>query len=235
MKTKATGVCMSDWHLMKGDWAAKLPIVLGHEAAGIIEEVGPGVFGLKPGDHVIFSFKSNCGQCRYCSDGRTALCNGHNDTPGWMQFDGTSRLRYKGEPVYQMTRIGTFAEAVVCPAEQVVKIRKDMPFAQAALVGCSVATGVGAVIRHAKIEPGSSVLVIGCGGVGLNIVQGARLAGAKDIMLSICWRTNSPLPRPLAQHIASMPHKAMSPSRSRPSRVDLVWTMPSMPSAVQQP
>ena len=182
VKVKATGVCMSDWHMIIGDWPAKLPMVLGHEAAGIIEEVGPGVGKIKKGDHVIFSFRPHCGHCTYCSRGRSVLCVGHNDTPGIGMYDGTTRVKFNGETVYQMSRIGTFGEYVVCSEENVVAIRKDMPWAQAALVGCSVATGVGAVMRHAKVDAGSTVLVIGCGGVGLNIVQGAKLAGARRII-----------------------------------------------------
>ncbi len=182
VRVKAAGVCMSDWHIMNGDWPLPLPMVLGHEAAGVVVENGPGVGGVAPGDHVIFSFRPHCGRCRYCASGRTVLCVGHNDTPRWLMHDGTARVRLNGEPVNQMARIGTFSEEVVCPAEQVVRIRPDLPFTHAAIIGCSVATGVGAVIRHARVPAGSSVLVIGCGGVGLNVVQGARLAGAGPII-----------------------------------------------------
>ena len=182
VKVKAAGVCMSDWHIMNGDWPLPLPMVLGHEAAGEVVEVGPGVTNVKKGDHVIFSFRSNCGHCAYCSRGKTVLCIGHNDTSRWVQHDGTSRVKLNGEPVNVMARIGTFTEYSVCPAEQLVPVRKDLPWTHAAIIGCSVATGVGAAIRHAKVEPGSSVLVVGCGGVGLNVIQGARLAGAKTII-----------------------------------------------------
>jgi S-(hydroxymethyl)glutathione dehydrogenase/alcohol dehydrogenase len=182
VEVKAAGVCMSDWHIMIGDWPLPLPMVLGHEAAGIVAELGPGVSNVKRGDHVIFSFRPHCGHCRYCSTGRTVLCSGHNDTPRWRMHDGSARLKLNGEPVNQMARIGTFSEYVVCPAEQVVAVRKDLPWTHAAVIGCRVATGVGAVIRHANLEAGSSVLVVGCGGVGLNVVQGAKLAGAKVII-----------------------------------------------------
>jgi S-(hydroxymethyl)glutathione dehydrogenase/alcohol dehydrogenase len=182
VQVKAAGVCMSDWHIMNGDWPMPLPMVLGHEAAGIVVETGPGASAVARGDHVIFSFRPHCGHCRYCSSGRTVLCIGHNDTPRWVMHDGTARIRLNGEPVNQMARIGTFSEYVVCPAEQVVKVRADLPFTHAAIIGCSVATGVGAVIRHARVAPGSSVFVVGCGGVGLNVVQGARLAGARTII-----------------------------------------------------
>jgi len=182
VKMKAAGVCQSDWHMINGDWPSLLPLVPGHEAAGIVEQVGDGVTTVKPGDHVIFSFRPQCGQCRYCSSGRPVLCIGRNNTPGTTLFDGTLRLKHKGAGLNQMARIGTFSEQVVVPAEMVVPIRKDMPWPQAALIGCCVATGVGAVTRHAKIEAGSTVLVIGCGGVGLNIVQGAVLSGARKII-----------------------------------------------------
>src|SRR5437667_6557623 len=182
VRVKAAGICMSDWHIMNGDWPLPLPMVLGHEAAGIVVECGPNVGHVAPGDHVIFSFRPHCGRCRYCSSGRTVLCIGHDDTPRWRMHDGTARVKLNGEPVNQMARIGTFSEEVVCPAEQVVRIRKELPFTHAAIIGCSAATGLGAVIRHGRVPAGSSVLVIGCGGVGLNVVQGARLAGASPII-----------------------------------------------------
>ena len=182
VKTKAAGVCMSDWHIMIGDWPMPMPMVLGHEAAGEVVEIGPGVTNTKVGDHVIFSFRENCGHCTYCTKGRVVLCTGRNAAPRGRLFDGTARMFLNGEPVNQMARIGTFAESVVCAAEMVVPVRKDLPWTHAAIIGCSVATGVGAVTRHAKIEAGATVAVVGCGGVGLNIVQGARLAGARTII-----------------------------------------------------
>ena len=182
VKMKASGVCQSDWHVMNGDWPSPMPIVPGHEAAGEITACGPGVTTVKPGDHVIFSFRPHCGRCRYCTEGRTVLCIGRSGSPPGTLYDGTLRLKHKGQGINQMARIGTFAEEVVVPEEMVVPIRQDMPWPQAALVGCCVATGVGAVTRHAKIEAGSSVLVIGCGGVGLNAIQGAMLSGARIIV-----------------------------------------------------
>jgi S-(hydroxymethyl)glutathione dehydrogenase / alcohol dehydrogenase len=182
VRVKATGVCHSDWHIINGDWPLPLPMVLGHEAAGIVDAVGAGVTNVAAGDHVIFSFRPHCGRCLYCTIGRSILCDGHNDTARWVMFDGTHRLRRHGDGINQMARIGTFAEQVVCPAEQLVPVRKEMPWAQAALLGCCVPTGVGAVTRCASVEAGASVLVIGCGGVGLNVVQGARLAGASIIV-----------------------------------------------------
>src|SRR5712664_4136973 len=181
VRVKAAGVCHSDWHIMNGDWQLPLPMVLGHEAAGIVEEVGAGVTTVKPGDHIIFSFRPQCGRCLYCSLGRSILCDGHKSAR-WAMLDGSHRLTHKGQNINQMARIGTFSESVVCPAEMLVPIRKEMPWAQAALMGCCVPTGVGAVTHCAKVEAGASVLVVGCGGVGLNVVQGARLAGAGKII-----------------------------------------------------
>jgi S-(hydroxymethyl)glutathione dehydrogenase / alcohol dehydrogenase len=181
VRVMASGVCHSDWHVINGDWQLPLPMVLGHEAAGVVEEVGQGVSTVQPGEHIIFSFRPQCGRCFYCSTGRSVLCDGHK-TARWGMLDGTLRLRRDGQEIYQLARIGTFAEYVVCPAEMLIPIRKEMPWAQASLVGCSVPTGVGAVTNAARVEPGSSVLVVGCGGVGLNVVQGARLAGASRII-----------------------------------------------------
>jgi len=181
VRVKAAGVCHSDWHIINGDWTLPLPMVLGHEAAGIVEDVGAGVGNVKPGDHVIFSFRPQCGRCLYCSIGRSILCDGHQ-TARWAMLDGTCRLKRDGQDIFQMARIGTFAESVVCPAEMLVPIRKEMPWPQAALMGRCVPTGVGAVTRCAEVEAGATVVVIGCGGVGLNVVQGARLAGARMIV-----------------------------------------------------
>src|SRR2546427_3447116 len=158
-----------------------LPMVLGHEAAGVVEEVGPGVSNVRRGDHIIFSFRPHCGRCFYCSSGRSILCDGYASAR-FVMLDGTHRLRRNGQDINQMARLGTFAESVVCPAEMLVPISRDMPWPQAALIGCAVPTGVGAVTRCAQVEAGASVLVIGCGGVGLNVVQGAKLAGAATIV-----------------------------------------------------
>ena len=181
VRVKAAGICHSDWHIMNGDWPLPLPMALGHEAAGVVEEVGPGVVNVKPGDHVIFSFRPQCGRCLYCSLGRSILCDGHKSAR-FAMLDGSHRLRRDGQNINQMARIGTFSEFVVCPAEMLVPVRKEMPWPQAALVGCCVPTGVGAVTACARVEAGASVLVIGCDGVGLNVVQGARLAGAGMIV-----------------------------------------------------
>jgi S-(hydroxymethyl)glutathione dehydrogenase/alcohol dehydrogenase len=177
----SAGVCHSDYHVMKGEWKSPLPMVLGHEAAGVVEKVGPGVNMSKPGDHVILNFRPNCGWCRYCTVGRPVLCNGA-DTARWTLFDGTVRLHKGNQDIYHFARTASFAEYVVVPQSGAVPVRDDMPLDKACLVGCSVMTGVGSVINTAKVEPGSSVMVIGCGGVGLNVIQGAVLAGAGRII-----------------------------------------------------
>jgi Zn-dependent alcohol dehydrogenase len=177
----ATGVCHSDYHVIKGEWKYGLPMILGHEAAGTVEAVGPGVTDVKPGDHAVLSFRPACGACRLCAMGRSVLCEGR---PGdrFKMFDGTARVHRNGEDLLVLGRIGSFAEQVVVPAEQVVPVRNDVPMDVLALIGCAVTTGVGAVINAAKVEPGSSVAVIGCGGVGLNVIQGAALVNAGRII-----------------------------------------------------
>jgi S-(hydroxymethyl)glutathione dehydrogenase/alcohol dehydrogenase len=181
VRLASAGVCHSDYHVMKGEWKTPLPIVLGHEAAGVVERVGPGVTLSRPGDHVILNFRPNCGWCRYCTVGRPVLCNGA-DTDRWMMFDGTPRLHKGNQDIYHFARTASFAQYAVVPQSGAVPVRQDMPLDKACLIGCSVMTGVGSVINTARVEPGSSVMVIGCGGVGLNVIQGARLAGAARII-----------------------------------------------------
>lgn len=181
VRIASAGVCYSDYHIMKGEWTMPMPMVLGHEAAGVVEKIGARVSRLAPGDHVILNFRPNCGTCRHCVVGRPVLCSGI-ETARWFMFDGSVRLHKAGKDIHHFSRTASFAEYAVVPESGAVKVRKDMPLDKAALVGCSVMTGVGAAINTAKVEPGSSVLVIGCGGVGLNIIQGAALAGAGRII-----------------------------------------------------
>lgn len=181
VRIAATGVCHSDWHYVKGEWSAPLPAVLGHEAAGVVEALGEGVDGLAPGDHAILSFRPNCGRCFYCTTGRSVLCNGWPNA--WLgMHDGTRRLHLRGQDLSAMSRLGSFAEYAVVPAEQVIPIPKHAPLPVAALVGCAVATGVGAVLNAAQVAPGATVAVIGCGGVGLCAVMGATLVNARRIV-----------------------------------------------------
>jgi S-(hydroxymethyl)glutathione dehydrogenase / alcohol dehydrogenase len=180
----AAGVCHSDLHVVRGEWPHPLPVVLGHEGSGIVAAVGPGVTSLSPGDHVVLSWVPACGQCRYCRLGRPAQCQPAAEViaPGGVLYDGTSRLRVGGEPAYHYLGVSSFAERVVVPESGAIRVRPDAPLEIAALVGCAVATGVGAVRNTAGVPPGATVAVIGCGGVGLSCVQGARLAGAARIV-----------------------------------------------------
>ena len=184
VKVAAAGVCHSDLHVTRGEWLMPLPLVLGHEGSGTVVEVGPDVTGLAEGDHVVLSWVAPCGACRHCLAGREARCEVAANVvgPGGVLHDGTSRLTVDGQTAHHYLGVSSFAEYVVVPASGAIKIRDDAPLDTMALVGCAVATGVGAVRNTAGVEPGSSVVVIGCGGVGLSVVQGARLAGAERII-----------------------------------------------------
>jgi len=180
----AAGVCHSDLHIVRGEWTHPTPVVLGHEGSGIVAAIGPGVTAVSPGDHVVLSWVPACGRCPYCRLGRPAQCQLAAEViaPGGVLYDGTSRLRSGGEAAYHYLGVSSFAERVVVPESGAVKVREDAPLELAALVGCAVATGVGAVRNTARVPPGATVAVIGCGGVGLSCVQGARLAGAARIV-----------------------------------------------------
>jgi S-(hydroxymethyl)glutathione dehydrogenase / alcohol dehydrogenase len=179
----AGGVCHSDLHAMTGHLAVALPAILGHEGAGVVADVGPGVTSVKAGDHVIPLWRLSCGVCEYCSDGRPALCNtGLQIRMTGRLTDGSTRFRLDGQEIKHFAGVSTFSEYSVVPEGAVLKIPDDLPLDRAALMGCAVITGVGAVINCAKVRPGSSVVVFGTGGVGLNAVQGARLAGAEKII-----------------------------------------------------
>ena len=189
VKTMVSGVCHSDLHFVNGTWPAKLlgplPAVLGHEAAGIVEAVGEDVTYVQPGDHVIMSFKPFCGSCKFCTSGRPNLCV---DPKVWRP--ARDRLSWDGKPVSVMSSVGSFAEQMVTVESGVLKIPDDMPWAEAALVGCGVMTGVGAALYTAKVPGGATVAVIGCGGVGLNIIQGCRIAGRRASSPSTRWTTS---------------------------------------------
>ena len=183
VKIHATGVCHSDLSVQNGTIMVPLPAVLGHEAAGVIEEVGSAVTSVQPGDHVVLSFVPECGKCWFCVRGMPNLCE--VATTGIVRgglYDGQSPFSRKGERINQMTECGTFAEYTVVPEGGVIKIPEDVALEDAALLGCGVTTGVGAVLNTAQVEEGSSVAVIGTGGVGLNVIQGAVIAGAAKII-----------------------------------------------------
>src|SRR3954469_1774553 len=178
----ASGVCHSDLHAVDGEWTVPLPLVLGHEGAGTVDALGAGVAGIAVGDTAVLSWRYACGHCRACLRGRAWAC-GETRMNDCTLDDGTLRLRRgDGVEVYQYLSVGTFAEAAVVPASAVVPIPPSVPSDVACLIGCSVTTGVGAVTNTARVEPGASVVVIGCGGVGLSVVMGAALAGAHPII-----------------------------------------------------
>jgi len=178
----ASGICGTDYSFSRSEHT-RVPIVLGHEGAGVVEAVGEGVSLCSVGDHVVLSLIPQCGACRWCVSGQPYLC-----APGTVaqrsgaRPDGRSRLRGGDEDVFQLFGIGTFAERVVVPDTAIVTIPRDIPLALAALIGCGVLTGLGAALRSAPVPRGGTVLVMGCGGVGMNVIQGARLAGADRII-----------------------------------------------------
>ncbi len=180
---EAAGVCASDLHVREGTIPEPLPIVLGHEGIGVVVEVGLGVTGLLPGDRVVLTLVPACGSCYFCRRGEPHLCS----TSGAMAArgvlrDGTSRLRRGDQTLHHFNAVSCFSDYVVVPQEGAVKIPHDIPVEIAALLGCAVVTGVGAVERTAGVRPGESVAVIGCGGVGLNVIQAANLSGAYPVI-----------------------------------------------------
>jgi S-(hydroxymethyl)glutathione dehydrogenase/alcohol dehydrogenase len=179
VKTVASGVCHSDLHFVEGLYPHPAPAVLGHEAAGIVEDVGELVTYVKPGDHVIACLSVFCGHCDQCLSGHPSLCNNPETKRAPSE---PPRLSQKGEPVHQFINISSYSEKMLLHENAIVKIRDDMPLDRAALIGCGVTTGVGAVLNTARIEAGSSVAVFGAGGVGLAAIQGARIAGARMII-----------------------------------------------------
>ena len=184
VEIKATGVCHTDAYTLSGmDPEGLFPTVLGHEGAGVVVEVGPGVRSLKPGDHVIPLYTPECRECEYCLSGKTNLCQAIRDTQGrGLMPDGTSRFSANGKPLYHYMGTSTFANYTVLPEIALAKIREDAPFDKVCYIGCGVTTGIGAVLYTAKVRPGDKVVVFGIGGIGLNVVQGARMAGADMIV-----------------------------------------------------
>lgn len=180
----AAGLCHSDYHYDTGDGVlSDLPLLLGHEGAGVVEKVGAGVTKVAVGDHVITSFMPSCGHCRWCVAGRGNLCDRGAALLSGKAMDGTYRMHTTdGQPVFVGTFTGTFAEHVVCPEDSLVRVEKDVPLDKVVLVACGVPTGWGSAVTLAEVEPGDVVCVIGCGGVGMNAVQGARYAGARTVI-----------------------------------------------------
>ena len=180
VRMRASGLCHTDLEVIQGSLRYPLPIVLGHEGAGVVEAVGPDVRRVKPGDHVICSWNPHCGHCFYCERDQPILCEVFAATqPAGHLMDGTSRLTVGGRKLHHYSEVSSHAECAVVPESGAIPIPKEMPFDRACLIGCGVMTGVGAALRYARVEAGASALVIGCGAVGLNAVQGCRLARAE--------------------------------------------------------
>ena len=197
IEVKATGICHTDKYTLSGaDPEGLFPSILGHEGAGIVVDVGPGVRTLKKGDHVIPLYTPECRECKSCTSRKTNLCTAIRATQGkGLMPDGASRFSYQGKPIYHYMGCSTFANYTVLPEIAVARIREDAPFDKACYIGCGVTTGIGAVIFTAKVEPGANVVVFGLGGIGLNVVQGAKLAGA-DMIIGV---DTNPAREPLAR------------------------------------
>jgi len=183
VKIKASGLCHTDLEVIQGSLAYPLPIVLGHEGAGVVEAVGVDVTQVKPGDHVICSWNPHCGHCFYCERDLPILCEPYaRHQPKGFLLDGRSRMKRDGEQVHHYSVTSTHAEYTVVPESGAIVVPKELPFDRACIIGCGVMTGVGAAVRKANVAAGSSVVVIGCGAVGLNVLQGARLVDAGKII-----------------------------------------------------
>ncbi len=184
VEVKATGICHTDAFTLSGDDPEGIfPAILGHEGAGVVVDVGPNVTSLKKGDHVIPLYTPECRQCEYCTSGKTNLCQAIRVTQGQgLMPDGSSRFTIGGEKIFHYMGTSTFANHTVVPEIALAKVREDAPFDKICYIGCGVTTGIGAVINTAKVEPGSNCVVFGLGGIGLNVIQGLRLAGADMIV-----------------------------------------------------
>ena len=193
VEIKASGICHTDEFTLSGaDPEGLFPAILGHEGAGVVVDVGPGVTTLKKGDHVIPLYVPECRQCEYCISEKTNLCQSIRVTQGQgVMPNGSSRFSLHGKMLFHYMGTSTFSNYTVVPEISLAKIREDAPFDKVCYIGCGVTTGIGAVINTAKVEPGANVVVFGLGGIGLNVIQGARLAGANMIPRARRWRASS--------------------------------------------
>lgn len=182
IEVRAAGVCHSDLHVLNGDWPADRPLVLGHEAAGVVTGTGPGVTALEPGDHVVLSWFAPCRRCRKCAAGKAWLCTGTRAVENTLPDGTTPFTDADGEQVWPYLGLGAFTGRLTVPESAAVKVPPELPFEVGALLGCSITTGIGAVTNTAEVRPGESAVVIGTGGVGLSVVMGLRLVGADPVI-----------------------------------------------------
>ena len=183
VRMEAVGICGTDLHVVKGEWQRPTPMVLGHEGSGVVEEVGEGVEGVAPGDEVVLSWAPSCGECADCRRRRPAACMSlQYAIAGGTLLDGSTGMTLNGEPLYRGTATGALSERLVVSEQVALPLGEGMPLDEAALLGCAALTGVGAVLFAAQVEQGSTVLVVGAGGVGQFVVQGARIAGAREVV-----------------------------------------------------
>jgi S-(hydroxymethyl)glutathione dehydrogenase/alcohol dehydrogenase len=219
VKLAASGLCHSDEHLVTGDLPVPFPVVGGHEGAGVVEAVGPGVASVKEGDHVVLGFIPSCGKCVACSTGHTNLCDlGAGILGGPSIADGTFRVKARGQDTCTMCLLGTFSPYVVVHEHSVIKIEDDLPLDKAALVGCGVTTGFGSAVYAAEVAPGDTVVVVGCGGIGSNAIQGARIAGAERIIA-----VDPSESRREAAQVFGATHTAASVEEAAPLVTELTW------------
>jgi NDMA-dependent alcohol dehydrogenase len=179
----ASGLCGSDTHMLSGDFPGQVPFCAGHEGAGVVEAVGPGVTRVVPGDHFVASFVPSCGSCRYCASGRSNLCQFGIHLQAGPMPDGSYRMHHEGNDLHQFLLLGTFSQYASVPEASVVKIPKDVPLETVCLLGCGVGTGFGSSVNSAEVRPGDHVMILGAGGVGMSAVQGAALAGAATVVV----------------------------------------------------
>ncbi len=237
VEVKAAGVCHSDLHPARGDWPAKTPLVLGHEGTGIVREVGPGVTKVRPGDHVVFCWAPACGTCPMCVEGRPVLCDRLLKTTYRNRLpSGGTRLRARDQDVAHFNSTACFADYVVIAEEGAIPIPPDVPFAVLATIGCAVVTGVGAVNNAARVQSGNSVVIIGAGGVGLNVAQGAALAQCDPIIAIDLRATALALARDFGATHAVEAQNAVEAVRelTRGRGADYVFDTVGAPSTIRQ-
>ena len=231
VRLAASGVCHSDLHTLNGSFPWPLPAIFGHEGAGVVEEVGPGVAHVAPGDHVILTWLPYCGECRQCRRGRPNICEGQGWSDSGLMMDGTTRFTGATGPIHHCTA-SSFAERTVVAAQTCIKVDPALDLAELCLFGCAVMTGVGAVRNSADVQPGDSVAVVGCGGVGLNVVQGARIAGAGRIVAIDRVPEKLALARDLgATEVVDA--SAVNPAEVLPEGVDHVFEAIGAPATIE--